>query len=267
MAISSRAGWALGLGMLGVAGLVSVSRGQGDGAVQKTSGTAPAGASANRPKEAVVGSIDLEAVFRGYEKVKFHMEGLQAEGMAKEGQLKGFMADARQTAKEMEQFQPGSTDFKTRSAKMTELKAKLESTKQTAEREMQERQIEIMGTFYKEVQAMTRAVAFQNGLTYVLRVSNEALDSANPEAVMAAMARPVVYADPTTDITRTVLYNLNLQYEKAGGQKAQAPVEDAGTAAPAAVPAAAPAAAPTNPATRPAPRNVAPPRGGTGVPR
>ena len=46
MAKISRAALAMGLGMLGIAGLVSVSYGQGDGAVRKTSAQAP---TAERP--------------------------------------------------------------------------------------------------------------------------------------------------------------------------------------------------------------------------
>ncbi|MDB5349894.1 MAG: hypothetical protein JWN86_1141 [Planctomycetota bacterium] len=225
MAISSRAGWAMGLGILGVAALVSVSHGQGDGAVQKTAGKAAAPATKFVP--AVVGSIDLEAVFRGYEKSKFHIEQLKAEGMAREGELKGFIAQAKGIAKEMEALQPGSKDFKDRDGKLTQLKANLQAVKESAEREGQAKYAEIMATFYKEVQAMTKIAAERKGISYVVRVSNEPLDSQDPEGVMAAMARPVVFSDPSTDITSWVLWNLNQAYIQSGGPVAKNP---AGTA-------------------------------------
>lgn len=260
MAISLRAGWAMGLGILGAAALVGVSHGQNDGAVQKTA-SGGATASAKPPVPAVLGSIDLESIFRGYEKAKFQMEQLKADSLTKEGQLKGIIAEAKQIAKEMETFQPGSKDFKDRDAKLTHLKADLQAVKESAERDGQAKYAEIMAVFYKEVQDMTMQVARAKGITYVVRVSTEAVNSQDPEGVMAAMARPVVYSDPSCDITRTVVYNLNLKYQKEGGPTVKTPPGTA-TTDEAATPASAtrtavPAPAPGSGA-RPGPRIPAP---------
>lgn len=256
MAITSRAGWALGLGVLGVAGLVGVSYGQGDGEVRKAATNAGATGAA-RMTPAVMGSIDLEAIFRSYEKSKFLLEGLKADGLAKEGQLKQIMAEAKQMTTEMQTFQPGTKDFKDREAKFTQLKANLQALKESAEREGQAKYAEIMATFYKEVQSMTERVAKSKGITYVVRISNEPVNSQDPEGVMAAMARPVVYADPGSDLTKTVVYNLNLEYK---GPIAKNPAGAAETGE------ADPAAAAPAPSTRPAPK-AATPRPSPGSPR
>ena len=257
MAISSRSVWALGLGILGVGGLVGVSHGQqGDGDVKKAAANPSVTAPAPRPAATVVGSIDLEAVFRGYEKTKFHMEQLKAEALAKQGELKGYATEAQQVFEEMKNFQQGTADFKARDAKMTKLKANMTAVKETAEREGQAKYAEIMATFYKEVQEKTAQVAKSKGITYVVRVSNEAIDSQDPEGVMAAMARPVVYADPATDLTRWVVYNLNLTYQQNGGQIVKTPPAGAAETG-AESPATAPAARP------PVPKAAARPAAGT----
>ena len=266
MAISSRAGWALGLGVLGVAAWVGVSHGQGDGSVQKTSGNGTATTTA-KAVPAVLGSIDLETVFRGYEKTKFHMEQLKADAMAKEGQLKGYIAQAKDVAKEMEALQPGSKDFKDRDAKLTQLKANLQAVKESAQREFGMKEGEIMATFYKEVQVMCSRVARAKGMTYIVRVQNEAINSQDPESAMSAMSRPVVWSDPTSDITTTVVWNLNQEYLKAGGPVVKNP---AGAAAvdedtkPAAATGATRQAAPRTAA--PAPRTAAPAGGRSAAP-
>ena len=66
-------------------------------------------------------------------------------------------------------------------------------------------------------------------MTYVVQVSQRADLGLEPDSVMAAMAQTVVYADPSTDITKDVVYNLNQRYKAAGRPprpKAAAPVGD-----------------------------------------
>jgi outer membrane protein len=221
MAISSKTAWALGLGVLGVFGLVRQTTGFGDDGVQKASNSASSTAPAFRP--AVIGSVDMEAVFKNYEKVKFHIEQLKAEGMAKQGDLVKIMTEGKQVAKEMEGFQPGSADYKLREGKLTDLQAKLEAEKAKAQREFDARHAEVLSTFYKEVQSMVSRVARYKGLNFVVKVSNEPVVGDNPDAVMMAMAKSVVYSDPTLDVTATVLHNLNKEYIEAGGKTVQKP--------------------------------------------
>ena len=82
-----------------------------------------------------------------------------------------------------------------------------------------------MATVYKEVQAMVARVAKSRGMTYVVRVSNDPVTGSDPNAVMAAMQRSVIYADSSTDITKVVVYNLNLQYSKAGAATSERTIE------------------------------------------
>jgi len=246
MAISSRASLALGLGLLGVAGFVGVSNGQqGDGAVRKA-GTAGTTAAPAAMKPTVIATIDLEAVVRGYEKAKYQAEQLQAEALAKMGQLKAIATEAQQIAKEMESLQSSSKDFKDRGAKLSELKAKLTAGKETLQAESQMKQVEMMAGFYKEAQDMIGRYSKSRGITCVVQISAVPVKSEDPDSVMAALGRSVVYADPSMDITRSVLWNMNKEYTESGGPIAKNPPPGGATIDPAATPASAerPAAAP-----------------------
>ena len=259
MAISSRASLALGLGLLGVAGFMGVTYGQQDGAVRKAAGNgtaAPPTTAAPTMKPTVIATLDLEIVLRGYEKAKYQAEQLQAESLAKQGQLKALYTEAQQIAKEMESLQSASKDFKDRGAKLNELKARLQSGKETLQTENQMKYVEMMAGCYKEVQDMATRYAKSRGFTCVLKVSAEPIKSEDPESVMAAMARGVVYSDPAMDITRNVLWNLNKEYTEAGGPIAKNPpgaatLDEAAAPASTEKPAAAPAR-PAAPAARPA---------------
>ncbi len=73
----------------------------------------------------------------------------------------------------------------------------------------------MMATIYKEIQGATARVARWRGMNYVLRASDPHKPQAgtDPNSVMASMNETVVYADPSNDITKDVVYFLNRWYE------------------------------------------------------
>ena len=76
MTVSTRAAWALGLGLVGLAITVGPTLGQ-----QQDSGVRKATAGAAAPKPAgpaVIGTVDIDAVFKGYDKVKADSEEFKA---------------------------------------------------------------------------------------------------------------------------------------------------------------------------------------------
>ncbi len=239
---------AMGLTALAALALASQSIGQ-DGAVQKAS--TDAGGAAKRLPAAIVGVIDMDAVFKGYQKVEFIRQQIETEATARKADLNKIQAEAQQLAKQMEQLQPGTPDFKTYDAKLTELQAKFNAAKEQAQRDFAMREAEALASIYKEIQAMVESVAKHNHMNYILRVSNEPVTGADPQSALAAMSRSVVWSDGSSDVTDLVVKLLNRQYEAAGGQK-PAPAA-ANTAAP--VPPNQPAAEqPTRAASKGAPR-------------
>ncbi|GIW87357.1 MAG: hypothetical protein KatS3mg108_1681 [Isosphaeraceae bacterium] len=211
----TRAVAALGLGAGSLGWLAGQTIGQ-DAAVQKASSQG-----ANRTMSpAVVGSIDMEAVFKGYEKVEFLRKQIEAEANVRKAELSKLMAEAQQVAKEMESLTPGSPDFKSHDARLTEYRARLNASREQAQNEFAMKEAEALATIYREVQAMVEAVAKHNHMTYVIRISNEPITGSDPNSALAAMSRSVVYADPTTDITQIVIRLLNRQYQAAGGKPA-----------------------------------------------
>ena len=253
----SRKAWALGLGLVGVALLVGRTHAQNDPGAAKAANGAGA---ANPLPPATIGTIDMDRVFKEYKKVKFAGDQLQNDVKAKQGELGKLMAQGRQVAQEMETLAPGSGTFKEKEAAMTRLKAQVESERELAQADFARREADALATIYKEVQAMTAAVARQKGLTYVMKTSAEPITASEPNSVIAAMNRAVVYCDPSMDITNIVVYNLNLVYEKQLGAQAPAPAATAGATKDTATrPAAANAPAPRT-AGRPAPAGAATPK-------
>lgn len=218
MPTSSRAIWALGL--FGVTGLVASSTAQ-TGAGQAAPNTAaPTG---THPTPAIVASVDLDAVFKGYAKVKDSSDLLKTDALNKQNELMKISLEMKKLTEKMQQFQPGSSDQKKLEVEFTKYKAQLEAEREQAQHDFAQREAEALGGLYKEVQTMVSRVAAKYGYTHVIKSSNEPITGSDPNSVMAAMARSVIYADPSTDITQIVLFNLNKSYEMQKDQTKNSP--------------------------------------------
>jgi outer membrane protein len=238
MIVSSRAVVAAGLGVLGLGLLVGPSLGQQPDASVRKAASQPQAQPAAAPRPpapapATFGSIDMGAVFKGYDKVKSSSEEFRAAVMAKKNELMKVQAEMQQEAEKLAKMMPGTVDAKKIEDHMTQLKAQVEAGRESAEREFALREAEMLATIYKEVQSMVNRVAKHRGITYVLRVSNDPITSSNPNSAMMAIERTVVVADPQNDITDEVVRYLNYDYKAKGGTAPKAtsaaPAPAAGT--------------------------------------
>ena len=218
MGVSPRKMLAIGLSLAGVIYMVVPSRGQApkaDARVQAANGNRTPGPFATATPT-VVGSIDLDYVFKNYDKVKAANKELSAQIQIRKGELMKIDNDARAEAEQMRQFAPGSVDYRKHEDKITEYKAKMEAGKEQAEREITLRQAETMATLYKEIAAYAQWVAKQRRITHVMTVSNTPPSGSDPNSVLAAVNRPVIFADPRNDITNDVVLYLNRTYNGMG---------------------------------------------------
>jgi len=228
MGLSSRWIVAAGLGVVGAGLLSAPIQGQQDGAVRKTNGGASQFKEGIPP---VIGTLDVENVFKSYDKVKFANEQFQGELLAKRNELMKLQQEMVQETEVLSRFTPGQEDYKKQENKLTELKAQIEAKREQAERQFQTREADLMASLYNEVAEVAKKIAKARKMTYVVKVMNQVPSGSNPNSVMAAMSNPMIYFDPANDITQDVIYNLNAVYKASGGPTASA-TPPAGAAAP-----------------------------------
>jgi Skp family chaperone for outer membrane proteins len=237
MVVSSRAIWAISLSLTGVALLVGPSLAQPGRAIEdgRVSKTASPGANLPQtPSPPTIGTVDIEQVFKGYEKVKAANKEFNAAMMARKNELMKIMSEAQSEAEMMSKFTPGNDDYKKHENRVTQLKAQHEAGRESAEREFALREAESMATLYKEVQAMVARIAKWRKLNYIFKVSNQPIAGSNPNSVMNAISSTVIYADPHNDITNDVIHNLNRMYQATAGPAAgPKPAHSSATATPA----------------------------------
>jgi Skp family chaperone for outer membrane proteins len=214
MAISSRAILTVGWSLVGVVALVGPSLGQQpDREVRRATNTAPAPKGAP-PAPAIIGSVDLDAVFRGYDRVKDSSESFKAEAAQRQNDLIKIADEGKRTAELLAKLSPNQPDYKKYENQMANLKAKLQVGQEQAASEFAQKEADALAMLYKDIQKIVAGVAKQRGFTYVIRVNNDPVAGSEPQSVMAAMSRAVLYSDPTTDITSDVIYYLNYYYHQ-----------------------------------------------------
>ncbi len=240
---STRAALALGLGLVGVAGLVAPSMGQQgqDGGVRQAASTAAGAAQPTAPKPApaaVIGVIDLNLVARNYDKLRVAQEAIQADAMARSNDLMKLQQEGAAEVEKLKKLAPGSLDQKKIEERLSELKAKIQAVKEQAQMEFERREAEISATTYNEIQKMAEGVAKQRGMNLVVQFSATPPSGNDPNALQMAMMRSVVVADQKLDLTADVTKWLNHYYRQSGGPApkgtAANPAAGAATPAPAA---------------------------------
>ncbi len=109
------------------------------------------------PIQPVIGTVDIDAVFKGYEKFKVTNKQFQAEVMARQSDLMKLKSEGNEETQMLAKLTPGTADFKRHEDKVTELKARLAAGTEQAQREFQLKESENVATIYKEVQMMVTA--------------------------------------------------------------------------------------------------------------
>ena len=136
MTVSTRAAWALGLGVAGFAIAVGPTLGQQqDAGVRKTTASA---ASPKAVSPAVIGTVDLDAVFKGYDKVKADSEEFKSAAQVKKGELMKLQAEAQQEQEMLAKITPGNPTAKKHEERITALKAQHQAGMESAERDARE---------------------------------------------------------------------------------------------------------------------------------
>ena len=237
---STRAALAVGLGCVGVAGLVGQSVAQQDARVQKVA-AASTGTGATAPvamPAGMIGTIDVEGVFREYDKVKVTGETLNAEVMVRYNELTKLANEGKQEQEKLGHMSPTSPDRAKIEDRMVQLQANIEAGRKNAEREFTQKETEMMTSIYNEVTDFAKYVAKKQGMSFVVKYTDGKVQGTEPNSAMSAMSKTIIYADPNVDITKKTIELLNQQYKANGGRAPRNPnpaanPTGAGTPAPA----------------------------------
>lgn len=178
-------------------------------------------ASENIPHK--VGLIDMAYLFSHYSKFTTLREELKSEIETADASLKGQLEKIKGLQAEMRDLTPNSVDFVAREKQITEMAAKIEADRKNMQRRFMREETKIYQKVYGEVQDAVNKYAGLYKYTLIVRYSRDEEEGDDPQKIMQALQRQVVYSRPDDDITESVLRYLNRNYENAGATGSTTP--------------------------------------------
>ena len=176
------------------------------------------------PPAVTVGLVDLDHIFKNYEKLTRQQELFQADVQQKQEQLSALANRMKQLDEERKQFNPASQEFKQRDDELTQLRADLAAQAQQAEKAFSLRDATMVRRVYLDIEDMIGRVAKRNRMSLVLRVQTlELTSTSSPRELAKELGKQVLYHEPAMDITKSVLHYLNVNYRNAISGASKAP--------------------------------------------
>ncbi len=166
------------------------------------------------PQEHKVGLIDMAHLFQNYDKFSDMRDQLKGEIQTKEDSIKAEAEKLKGMVEQLKTFTPGSDQAVDMEKKITAMQARIEAEKQTAKRELFRQESQIYQAVYGEVIEAVALYAKHYHYTLILRYTREEQVGNDPQKVMQALQRQVVYNRAEDDITDKVLVYLNKEYGK-----------------------------------------------------
>lgn len=170
-----------------------------------------------------VGLIDMALLFSKYKKFANLREDLKVEIESADASLKAQLEKIKKLQLEMKDLAPSSAQYVAAEKKITELAAGAEAERKNLQRRFMREETKIYQTVYREVLDAVNKYAGIYHYTLIIRFSREEAENDDPQKVMQALQRQVVFNREEDDITDAVLRYLN---KSVGGSPA------AGTPAP-----------------------------------
>jgi outer membrane protein len=176
-------------------------------------GQAPAATAAKPVIPHRIGLIDMAFLFSKYEKFEHLREDFKVELDEREQKLKGSMERIKAIQAEAKQFTTGSPEFLDREKQMTQLVANIEAERKTAQMEFGRREAKIYQQIYLEVSDAVEKYAKIYKYSLILRFNRDDLSSDDPQKIVQALQREVIFHQAEDDITDPVLSYLNKTYK------------------------------------------------------
>lgn len=161
-----------------------------------------------------VGLIDMAYLFSKYTKFEALRADLKAEIEGADAGLKVKLEKIKALQAAMKELVPNSPDFVAHEKQITELAASAEAERKNLQRKFMREETKVYQTVYRDVLDAVNKYAAIYKYTLIVRYSREESEPVDdPQKVMQALQRQVVFNRPEDDITDSVLTYLNKQYK------------------------------------------------------
>lgn len=166
-------------------------------------GSVPA-ASSNR-----IALLDVSAIFKDHVRFKGWMEDMKKDVEEAEKRVMAKRTEITRMIEDLRQYNKGTPNYKSLDERITREQATMAVQVKRQKSDFLQREAKIYYNVYQEIWQATNYICRQRGYDMVLRFSGEQVNPQEPQSVLTGINRPVVWYNPSLDITTLVLGELN----------------------------------------------------------
>lgn len=173
--------------------------------------------------------IDMDYVFKNYEKLKYLQLDLDAEQKEEREKLEGRLKKGREMEAELKDYKPDSPEFDAKKQKLDKLAQDLQFDQKQVQLRLNKERAKMTLTIYHEVHDAVEKFCKAYNYTLVLQFTRSEVNSSDPQRMMQVIAQPVVYfrkgenGKCKDDLSEPVVKHLNKEYAKNSGTEEGAP--------------------------------------------
>jgi Skp family chaperone for outer membrane proteins len=162
-----------------------------------------------------VGVVDLNAISEKYEKHKEEVARLQQERDALVADLAKMDEQIKGLQERRQLFGEDSDEYNDITIKLEDFKMQFMSKKNTLERRIEKRQLELIKALYRDIQDAVREFAAANGFHLILvKAGDQLMSTKVQEVVVEIRLKPVLFAAPELDITAPIIDYMNAKFRR-----------------------------------------------------
>jgi Skp family chaperone for outer membrane proteins len=162
-----------------------------------------------RPPATHQAVIDIGYIFKNHARFKTSMDKMRDEVMAAENGLKAERDRINGLVEQLKGFNPGTPEFKKLEAEVAKAQGEFNVTAQLQKKDFMDREAAVYHEVFGEIEKAVAQFAREHGIAVVHRFDGDPVDSGDRNQVLRGITKPLVYYDPTIDITPDVLRMLN----------------------------------------------------------
>ncbi len=159
--------------------------------------------------------VDLSHIFQKYTGMTEMEADLKTAVQVAATEISNLREEARKKLATLKEAQKGTPQYDQLQTELTRLQVEISTRTTTGRKELADQEAKIIYSVYKLVQDEVANFCRRNGVRVALvhRVMNED----DFTQIAAKLQQPVLYAEPSIDITTYILDQLNTRYAQRGG--------------------------------------------------
>ncbi len=152
-----------------------------------------------------VALCDIGLVFKNHPNFSAELESLKRQAGEFQQKTIRIQQQLAQQAEALNQYAPGTEDYKAKESKLASEAAVLEVEQRDVMRKLMQQEATLHYDTYIEVTNVISSYCQTQGIQLVLRYNSEEMDPANPGSIMQQINGSVVYNRNQNDITEAIM--------------------------------------------------------------